>query len=60
MEQNKTPEKIIEVDIGNLPKRVQGNDYEDDQRTQEKNGCTEQELTSFKQSKKKIKKSKQR
>ena len=38
-EQDETPEEeLSEVEIGNLPDRVQGNDHKDDQRTQEKNG----------------------
>ena len=42
-EQDKTPEEqLSKMEIGNLPeKRVQSNDHKDDQRTWEKNRCTE-------------------
>ena len=48
-EQDKAPgEKRSEVEIGNLPKRVQIYNCKH-QRTQEKNGYSEQEVRSFKQ-----------
>ena len=37
-------EELSEVELGNL---TQGSDYKDDQRTWEKNGYVEQEVTSF-------------
>ena len=45
--QDKTPEELSEVKIGNLPKRVQSNDCKADQRTWEKNGCTSEKLEVF-------------
>ena len=48
-EQDKAPgEELSEMEIGNLPKRVQSYNCKDDQRTQ-KNGYSEQEVRSFKQ-----------
>ena len=49
-EQDKAPgEEQSEVAIGSLLKRVQSYNCKDDQRTQEKNGYSEQEVRSFKQ-----------
>lgn len=46
-EQYKAPEEEwSEVGIGNSPKRVQGSDCKDDQRTQEQNGCIGIEMKS--------------
>ena len=43
--QDKTPEELSEVETDNLPKKEFR--CKDDQRTREKNGCTEQEVRSF-------------
>ena len=49
-EQDKAPgEELSEVEIGSLLKRVQSYNCKDDQRTQEKNEYSEQEVRSFKQ-----------
>ena len=49
-EQEKAPgEELSEVEIGSLLKRVQSYNCKDDQRTQEKNEYSEQEVRSFKQ-----------
>ena len=40
-EQDKTSEKLSEVEMGNPPKK-EFNDHEDDQRTWEESGCTGQ------------------
>ena len=46
-EQDKTPEEEISGDSQSTQERVQGSDYEDDQRTWKKKGCTEGEVRSF-------------
>ena len=43
-EQDKTPEELSQVEIGNLhfkKERIQNNDHKDDLRTRGKNGCRE-------------------
>jgi len=45
-EQDKTPEELSGVEIGNLPDRVQGCDWKDDQGTQKKNGWTKWEISN--------------
>ena len=56
-EQDKTLEERSDVQIGNLSKslEVQHNDYKDDQRNWEENGCKEQEIRSFNKELEKVK-----
>ena len=43
--QDKTPEELGEVEIGNLHNKVQGNDHKDGQRYREENELTEREVS---------------